>query len=505
MKKNLRYLIIMLAVLVVLGGGAAALLLTQPQEETEEVSSASSAVMEPVIDRESSEVSSIQVKNSKADFQLLPLEQETTTSSEEESSSSSVTSVQFTIDGYQGFDLDAAQITGAANTVTAINASKNLGEQEDLEQFGLTGDSATEVTVNYTDGTSDTFTVGNEAGESAGRYILKDGVVYISSSFSGALLGTPLDFIKTDIYTVANRVEETVDSEGSSSQTTLNDILYHMELSGTHLDKPIVIDYDESKVSSYLIKEPVIAESGTNQFTEIITALKSLSASSVAAVGRTQENLEKYGLAEPYTKVVFNMNGEDHTLAVSDTNDEGNRYLIADDDDVIYVVAADTVASWAEAELMDLRMSYVWLPNIDSVSAVTLTVEGDMTYRFEATRVVNEEKSTEDQTKYDLTITNADGNSVDYENYQDLYQAALSMAVLSTDEATYDQGTPTLEITYEYFDGSEPDVITYCAVEGQDERCAALLNGGYSGLVRRSEVNNLIENLKAVYNNEAIS
>lgn len=222
-------------------------------------------------------------------------------------------------------------------------------------------------------------------------------------------------------------------------------------------------------------------------------------------MGRTQENLEKYGLAEPYTKVVFNMNGEDHTLAVSDTNDEGNRYLIADDDDVIYVVAADTVASWAEAELMDLRMSYVWLPNIDSVSAVTLTVEGDMTYRFEATRVVNEEKSTEDQTKYDLTITNADGNSVDYENYQDLYQAALSMAVLSTDEATYDQGTPTLEITYEYFDGSGPDVITYCAVEGQDERCAALLNGGYSGLVRRSEVNNLIENLKAVYNNEAIS
>ena len=188
MKKNLRYLIIMLAVLVVLGGGAAALLLTQPQEETEEVSSASSAVMEPVIDRESSEVSSIQVKNSKADFQLLPLEQETTTSSEEESSSSSVTSVQFTIDGYQGFDLDTAQITGAANTVTAINASKNLGEQEDLEQFGLTGDSATEVTVNYTDGTSDTFTVGNEAGESAGRYILKDGVVYISSSYQDRYL-----------------------------------------------------------------------------------------------------------------------------------------------------------------------------------------------------------------------------------------------------------------------------------------------------------------------------
>ena len=68
--------------------------------------------------------------------------------------------------------------------------------------------------VQYTDGTSDELVVGNEAGESAGRYILKDGIVYISSSFSGALLETPLYFINTEIYSVADRTEETVDSEG---------------------------------------------------------------------------------------------------------------------------------------------------------------------------------------------------------------------------------------------------------------------------------------------------
>ncbi len=52
---------------------------------------------------------------------------------------------------------------------------------------------------------------------------------------------------------MADRTEETVDSEGSSSTTTLSDVLYHMELSGTHLEQPIAIDYDESKISSYLI------------------------------------------------------------------------------------------------------------------------------------------------------------------------------------------------------------------------------------------------------------
>ena len=501
MKKNLRYLIIMLAVLVVLGGGAAALLLTQPTESEEDSSSTSSTVTETVIDREDSEIASIQVKNPSASFQILPLEQETASSEEDEDSTESV---QFTIDGYQDYYLDTSEVTGAATTVVGITASKNLGEQEDLEQFGLSGDSATQVTVKYTDGSSDEFTVGNEAGESSGRYILKDGVVYISSSFSGALLGTPLDFIQTEVYSVDDLVEEVTDEEGNTSENTVTDVLYHMELSGTNLEEPIVIEYDETKISTYLITQPVIAESGSNQFTEVLTALKSLTADSVAAVGRTQENLEKYGLTQPYAQIVFNMNGEDHTLAVSEKNSDGNRYLIADNKDVIYVVAADTVTSWADADLMDLRMSYVWLPNIKDVSSMTLTVDGSAEYRFDVEQVLNEEESTEDEPSYDLVVTNGDGNSVDYENYQDLYQSVLSLAVLSADKVTYNEDAPVLEVTYEYFNGSDPDTITYYAVDDQNERYAALLNGGYSGLVRRSEVTKVIEQLGAVYQNEAL-
>ena len=93
-----------------------------------------------------------------------------------------------------------------------------------------------------------------------------------------------------------------------------------MELSGANAAEPIVIDYDSSKVSSYLITQPVMAESGTNTLTEIATALKSLSAEAVVAAGRTQETLEQYGLAEPYAQITFDMNGEEHTLAVSEAN-----------------------------------------------------------------------------------------------------------------------------------------------------------------------------------------
>ncbi len=247
------------------------------------------------------------------------------------------------------------------------------------------------------------------------------------------------------------------------------------------------------------------AESGSNTFTEIVTALKSLTVDSAVAVGRTQETLEQYGLAEPYAQIVFDMNGEDHTLAVSAADSEGNRYLIADDNDVVYQVASSTVDSWAEADLMDLRMSYVWLPNITNVSRLTLTVDGDMVYPYDVTRTVNEEKSTEDNTSYDLSIQNAAGEEITYENYQNFYQQLLSVAVLSTKEATYDAGSPVLRVEYQYFDGSEPDVITYCPVEGEDARYAAVLNGGYNGLVRRSEVDALIEKLAPLDDNEALA
>ena len=52
--------------------------------------------------------------------------------------------------------------------------------------------------------------MGNEAGETTGRYVLIDGVVYISSSVSNYLLGSSLSFINTStLYSVADRTEET--------------------------------------------------------------------------------------------------------------------------------------------------------------------------------------------------------------------------------------------------------------------------------------------------------
>ena len=71
------------------------------------------------------------------------------------------------------------------------------------------------------------------------------------------------------------------------------------------------------------------------------------------------------------------------------------------------------------------------------------------------------------------------------------YQMVLSQAVLSTDEATYDAENLVLEITFAYFDGSDPDVVTYCVAEARSSATPLCSTGGYNGIVRRSEVDTI--------------
>ena len=151
MKKTTRNILIMLAVLVVLGGAAAALLLTQPEEQEESSSSASSSVTEKVMEKSTRDVSVIKVENAGGSYQLTPIEEpetETSASSETDSSSSeSEKDVAFTVKGLEDYDVNTVDSSSAARSVLDVNASKNLGEVTNLEDFGLSGNGAAKITI----------------------------------------------------------------------------------------------------------------------------------------------------------------------------------------------------------------------------------------------------------------------------------------------------------------------------------------------------------------------
>lgn len=479
MKKSVRNLLIMAAVLIVLGG-AAALLRLLPGADADGTSSlsspaeTSSAVQENIMDTKTEDVSAISVKNSQDSFTFVPQGED------------------FTLKDYEDCELNTASIASSVQSLVTMPASKNLGIRDNLEDFGLAGENAVEVEVTGKDGSAQKLVLGNAAGESTGRYVLKDNTVYIAANVADLLYGSKFGYFSTFLYSVEDRTRTVTDENGSQSIETLADILYSVKLSGSNFPEEIEIEYNEDATSVFYMTKPVKAESGSTGFENMTAALKAPTATEVVAAHLTEETLEEYGLTEPFAKVEFKLNEDSHTMTVSGAGLDGSRYLQLDDRDMIYKVSGSAVADWAETNVLKQRMSYICLPNIKNVSSLSLTVNGDMAYGFTATRTVNEEKSTEDSTEYDLSIKNAGGREIEYETYRSLYQDLISVAVLSTDREEYN-GAPLLRVEYEYFDGSAGNTVEFYAIE--NDRCVALLDGEFNGVVRKTEVDKVVSQL----------
>ncbi len=473
MKKSVRNILILVLVLAVLGGAALALV-NLPSDEEEDTSSSSSESSsdtgEELFSHTADDVDKIVVKNAEGEFELLP---------EEEGSS-------FTLSGYEEYDLNKSSISSAARCFFSAKTVRELGEQENLESFGLAGGEECRVSISFADGSQDDAVIGNEAAESNGRYALIDGKVYILSGIAANLFGKATDFFNTSLYSIGTRQLDPGESEPAAGET-VSDRLYEMTLSGTHFEQDIQIEYDEDSFGYHTITAPVKAESGNEALTDLIESLKELTVTGVEAVGLSGEVLEKYGLAEPFAKVDFNLNDVEHMISVSESH-SGTRYLLLDDRDVVYTVSQSAVSPWAETDLDLLRMTYVFVTNIEDVQALTIETP-ERVYAYSATRTVDEERSTDTHTAYDLKVKNSEGKELVYENYQHSYSRVMGIAILSSEKAEYDRDKKVFSAKYEYFGGGSDEVEFFDAGE---DRYAVEFNGKYNGIVRASEVNSVI-------------
>ena len=478
MKKNLRNILLMLLVLAVLGGAAFWLAKTPSGQEGEASSlpvEESSQPGETVMDLDEAEVESVEVRNQNGEFTAVPL--------------TGGDSLRFTLKGYEGFGLENTYLTSNMQSLFHMTAAKSLGAQENLEAFGLAGSGEAEVTIRTKSG-QETLVLGKNAAETSGRYVRKGDAVYIVTNVPANLYESMYVYFVKEVYTIADRVVETVDEEVNKTEEAGEDVMQRMALSGTRYPEEIVIERSSRANSTYLMTAPVTAESGNTAFNELAVSLKSLTASRVASADVSEKSLEEHGLLEPEARIQFTLNDSTHNLAVSAKDNEGNRYLLADSNGVIYQVANDQVSQWAETSVMGLRMSYIWIPNIKNVEKLTVTSEGDQVHTYQITRTKNEEKSTESNIQYDLTIVDGSGSPVDYEEaYQPFYQKLIGLAVFSGEEAAYGSGC-ALRAEYQYFEGGS-DKVEFYPIEGQN-RYAAMLNGQYTGQIRGSELEALL-------------
>lgn len=491
MKKTVRMILIMVAVLVVLGGGAAALLLIPPDSGEEAESSAVSTARETILEYASGDIDMVEVENSQGAYEIYALRTEAAPESGSEDGEGPA--VQYTIADYEKYNVDTGKVTTAVEGLGSVLSNRELGEQEELEKYGLSGERSATLTIKDKSGASTQVILGdtNSSG-TAGQYILLNGKVYIVPALSDLFMGAPLECLSTSIYAVEEEMVEAPGEDGETTQTALPDTLYNARISGEHFPQAIELKYVErSTLNGHMMTAPVTAESGTEAFDTLLTALKSLTAKKVVAAGVQESDLAQYGLDKPDAQAEFHLNQSEISIKASKRDSNDQRYVMLEGRDVVYLVDNTMVKAWAEANVMDLRMSYVALVNIADTERLTLTVEGDMVYDFTITQAESGNLS-------DMTIKNAAGETIDYENYQSFYKELIALGVFSLEEQAYGSEAA---LKIEYKTDSQTEVVELFPVEGQD-RYAAVLNGGFNGLVRKDDVDKLISRAAEVNENK---
>lgn len=497
MKKNTRYILITLIVAVVLGGAITALLLTQPEteEDSSSTSSTSSSTDISVFSYEDADIASITVKNPDGELKVLTrTETVEASSSEDESSSEPEEKTVFYLDGID----EALQSTSSVSTLagygTSLSATSEIGNKDDLSlaEYGLDSPEVTVTTV-LKDGTETSYSVGNESPLS-GYYILYGDKVYVAL-VSENLYKTPLDFVTTTVLTITPPESEDSSTEATNEYTSF-------AFSGTNFPQEVKIVPDtESLTSSFKLTEPYEVSVNTTTMQNIMTSVESLTASSVAAVDPTEEQLEEYGLKDPAVRMSFTVNGESYTL-LSGKVENSNQYVMLDGVNVVYVFSEDAVSAWADATLFTVRDSFVWLQMITDVSKLTVETP-DKTDVFTLTRTENEESSTEDNTVYDYSVKGTDGQDITYQDvFTTYYQTIIGVQLLDETTETTVSGDPMLRVTYEFYEGGAPKVVEFYSVGNR--RCLVKVDNEVVGVVSESLIQDIIDNTEIVLQNKSV-
>ena len=495
MNKKIRNLIIGVVVLVLLIG-ALLLLMFLPKNETTEESSETVSI-------ESTSVSLYSQETDTLDSIIIENETGNVTLHREADD-------VYSVDGLDGIDLNTTPAT-VFNNLASVSATQLVEENpSDLAKYGLDNPRAT-ITVKNQDGTENVLYMGNTLPTGSGCYgmVNDDTSVYaLGSSIAPYADYKVTDFV--DLTVISTWVAPEVE-EGETAPTEAE--IRSMSITGGSLteelgDTPFTFVMDEYNEemesygmsgSTWLITSPVNASLHSTNSSTIIQAASGLTADSVEAVHPTEEQLTSYGFDDPYATVEFNRDGEDFRLVIGNSDDNGNRYVMADGKDVIFVCTESNLP-WISIDLNMMLSSLIYLPYIDDVSQVDLMLNGK-TYSFIMELGEPEEpEDGEEAEEPELEKVYYNGELLNIDNYRLMYQYFLSAPA---EEINLDGETGDLvcSITYHYHnDPDHTDTIDIYQIS--DRRIALGLNGNIDFTARSAYLTRMEQNIEKLLNGE---
>lgn len=434
MNKKKKTLLIGAVVLVLLIAAMLVLLFTQPkgEEDTSSVDSTTSSESVYLYEEEEGSLKTLEVTNSHGTYTLEKVGEE-----------------KWGVPALDDYKVDTEMYEDVADRYTQMSAKEKLLDTvEDKAKYGLDKPGATGVAT-FENGNTHTVYVGDMTPDEAGYYAMAEGddALYIITVVNAErLLGSELIYLDLTLL-------NSFDTEDAESYPTLE----NFTLERKDLDYKVVLEQqpkqeasdDENNTqmyaSSLMMTAPIQCDVDAQRADEeMIMTLFGLEAEEAVALDADSVK-EKYGLDDPFAKIHLEYDGRSVDMAFGDKADDESYYMTFGKNNVVYRVKAESVAALTvDPNNLISRLSI--LPYIDDVSKVKIRFQ-DKTYEY----VLDGEDD-------DLSVS-IDGKTVDTDNFKQLYQLILnpSLNAIYLGEQLSD---PAVKITFEYRDGSDPDVVS---------------------------------------------
>ena len=372
MKKNIKIIVIFLIVVAVLAGLLIFLKVTAPEEEIEEAA-------------EETVSTSLLYDKNPYDISLLTIENEHGTYQVERVGEGD--NAGFTIMELSSLPLGGDNFTALIEKAATLTAQQTVVENaDDLSIYGLDTPSA-KVTVNFTDSsnTVKTLIVGNLAPDGNKRYLMVEGDSKVYTVYNNAV-----SCFLNDKYSAVNRTVYTAKSAESEEDTTDYTRINKMTIKRPDLDYDFVIEYDvrlddpdsmNANSSSYVITSPVYRDLNPENSADVTDGIFGLTASDLAVLNPTEEDMNDYGINEPLADVSVEINGGDtlrFRIGSECYDDEGVKegyFVYVDGINIIYIFAESSLP-WLDVMPLDICTTMFTSNYVYDIEALDIIYNG---------------------------------------------------------------------------------------------------------------------------------
>ncbi len=473
MSKNKQILIFSGIGLLVLGGVTAALMLTAPEKEPE---GTETEIVEEEIDERCyltdktiDDILSVNVVNSLGEYDIIKEDD------------------LWTIDGLQTAAISNDAVKTLATNVAAMTASDFVEENaEDLAKYGLDKPTAI-VTVNYTDGTEFSFSMGNEvAADTTKIYFCETGktTVYTYKASSLSLFNEE----KFAFISVAAMPQYDQSSGEEIKKLTIERF---------DLPEPIVIetlptpDDGSLAVFTYEMTSPYTAYVDLTNAPNFMYSIFGLTAEKAAWYGMTEDDYVISGLSEPSCVFTVETNVKNYTITfgnalseeVADENGNVTTQIVgfygmsSEVPETLFVFSLESVDAMV-IQPDDLISRLFLMPYIYSLDSVEY--EDSQGTSFE----LSFEESGTDENGNAAYKHLLNGEEYDEEKLKGMYQYLIS----ASGEETYFEeakGELLAQVTYNYKKaGEQPHVVQFYS---SDEDRSVIINVNGENLFKTTQ------------------